>query len=161
MPKELWNKMIGEGEHVVFEFTIGARWRKLQIATISLPLLASVIVLGSFAGFGSLWFGVALGVWLAISASLFAYYQYYIPASNAYALTNKRIVIHLGWLNTHTTTIEYGKITDVSITQSFLDRLLTNTGGIHINTAGTSGHEVVLTHIENPFEIKRKLGEVA
>ena len=71
------------------------------------------------------------------------------------------MIIHLGWLNTHTTSIEYTKITDTSIAQSFVDRILTNTGSIHVNTAGTSGHEVVLTHIENPFEVKRKLGEVA
>src|SRR3989344_4307215 len=161
MPKELWTKMIGEGERIIYEFTLGSRWRKLRIATVSVPLLAVAIALGIVAGFDTPWFTMATGFWLILTAGMVLYYEFYVPASHSYALTNKRIIIHLGWLNTHTTSIEYTKITDTSITQSFVDRILTNTGTIHVNTAGTSGHEVVLTHIENPFEVKRKLGEVA
>lgn len=152
--------MIGEGEQVIYEFTLGARWRQLRITTLALPFAGIAVITGIIAGFGTLWFAATLGATALVAGIAFVYYQLYIPKANSYALTNKRIIIHLGWLNTHTTTIDYAKITDVSITQSFTDRILTNTGTIHVNTAGTIGHEVVLTHIENPFEVKRKLGEV-
>jgi len=46
---------------------------------------------------------------------------------------------------------------DVRVLEGFLDRLFYKTGTLVINTAGTSTHEVILKHIETPYEVKKKL----
>ncbi len=140
--EKIWNKTLGSDEKVEYEFSIGSRYIKFGLIVwgiISLPFLFA-------AGFGILIFLIAL-----------FYYGFYLKVANAYAFTNKRVLIHRGWLSTHTTSIDYSKITDVHIQEPFFDRIITHTGHIAINTAGTTLHEVILKHIESPYEIKKKL----
>jgi hypothetical protein len=51
-------------------------------------------------------------------------------------------------------------MTDITVREPFLDRLITKTGHLIINTAGTGFQEVILIHIERPYEIKKKLDEI-
>ena len=140
--EKIWGKTLGSDEKVEFEFSIGSRYIKLGLiawAIISLPLLAAF-------GFGILTFLIAL-----------FYFGFYLKKANAYAFTNKRVLIHKGWLSTQLTSIDYSKITDVFVQEPFFDRVITHTGHIAINTAGTTLHEGILKHIESPYELKRKL----
>jgi len=140
--EKIWKKTLGTDEKIEFEFSIGGRYIKFGLivwAIISLPLL----------------FAAGLGIFTFLIA-LF-YYGFYLKVANAYALTNKRVLIHRGWLSTNTTSIDYSKITDVNVQEPFFDRIITHTGHIAINTAGTTLHEVILKHIEAPYEIKKKL----
>lgn len=68
--------------------------------------------------------------------------------------------MHKGWLSTHLISIDYDKITDIRISEPILDRLITKTGNLVIETAGTGLHGVVLIHLEKPYEIKKKLDEI-
>jgi len=158
--RKLWEKMIGEGEEIRFEFTIGRKYRNMKL--IVFATLTSLVPISAalYGGLGHILFFVSAVLWFGIFCALFFYYVHYLRIANAYALTTKRIIVHRGWLNTHTTSIEYSKITDISIVQSFAERLLSSSGSVRINTAGTATHEVVLHHIENPYEVKKKLGEV-
>jgi uncharacterized membrane protein YdbT with pleckstrin-like domain len=70
------------------------------------------------------------------------------------------VLIHKGWLSTRLVSVDYDKITDIEVVQPFLEKLIFKTGGLAINTAGTGGREIVLNHIENPFEIKKKLEDI-
>ena len=36
MAKKLWDKMIGDGERVVYEFTIGAKWRRFRMGLVTI-----------------------------------------------------------------------------------------------------------------------------
>jgi uncharacterized membrane protein YdbT with pleckstrin-like domain len=140
--EEIWEKVLGLDEKVEFEFSIGDRYRKFGIivwAIISLPLFFA-------AGFGIFTFLIAL-----------FYYGYYSKVANAYAFTNKHILIHRGWLSTHTISVDYSKITDIHIKEPFLDRIITHTGNIAIVTAGTTVDQIVLQHINSPYEVKKKL----
>ncbi len=153
--------MIGEGEQIVYEFTIGKRYRELKFF-VWLVLLATIsVTIGIFLGARHPIFLGVSGVFFLLLLINTVYYLFYLPQANAYALTTKRILIHRGWLNRHTTSINYDQVTDVSIIQTFFERILANSGTVRINTAGTGVHEVILNHIENPYEVKKKLGEIS
>jgi len=140
--EKIWNKTLSSDEKVEYEFSIGNRYIKFGLiiwGIISLPFLFA-------SGFGIIIFLIAL-----------FYYGFYLKVANAYAFTNKRVLIHRGWLSTHTTSIDYSKITDVYIQEPFFDRIITHTGHIAVNTAGTTLHEVILKHVESPYEVKKKL----
>jgi len=140
--KKIWEKTLSNDEKVEFEFSIGKGYTKgwlIVWVIISFPLLFS--------------FGLGIIVFLI---ALF-YFKYYLKVSNAYAFTNKRVLIHRGWLSTHTTSIDYQKITDVHIREPFFDRVITHTGSIAINTAGSGSLEVILRNVEEPYEIKKRL----
>lgn len=143
--KKIWDKTLSDNEKVEFEFSIGKRYIKAWLiiwGVISFPFLFA--------------FGMGIIIFLI---ALF-YYGYYLKVSNVYAFTNKRVLIHRGWLSTHTTSIDYNKITDVHIREPFFDRVITHTGGIAINTAGSGGLEVILRNIESPYEIKKQLDKL-
>lgn len=140
--EKIWEKTLGSDEKVEIEFSIGDRYRKFGLilwGIISLPLL----------------FAMGSGIFVFLIA-LF-YYGYYLKVANAYAFTNKRVLIHRGWLSTHTISVDYSKITDVHITEPFFDRLITHTGNIAINTAGTTTDQIMLKRINAPYEVKKKL----
>lgn len=140
--QEIWDKTLSSDEKVEYEFSIGKKYLKLGfiVTTIwSIPLLF-------LAGLGILTFLIGLFV-----------YCFYLKKANAFAFTNKRVLIHRGWLSTRITSIDYQKITDVHISEPFFDRVFTKTGNMAINTAGSNNLEIVLQHIEAPYEMKKKL----
>ena len=146
MTQEIWRKVLNPNEEIKYEFTIGKRYRKLGIVTgiiIRLPFLFIIFPLGI----------------LIILFFLF-YFGWYLKKANVYGFTDKRVLIHKGWLNTKLISIDYDKITDITVKEPFLDRIIAKTGHLSINTAGTTFHEVVLEHLESPYEIKKKLDEI-
>lgn len=140
--EKIWQKTLASDEKVEYEFSVGDRYIKFGLIVwgiISIPFL----------------FVVGLGVFFFLIA-LF-YYGFYLKASNAYAFTNKRVLIHRGWLSTHTISVDYPKITDIHIRESFWGRILTHTGNIAVITAGTTADQIVLQNIDAPYEVKKKL----
>ncbi len=93
---------------------------------------------------------------LIILPIILFYYLYYLKTSHEYLFTNQRILIKNGWLSTKAISVRYNRITDISITQSFINRLL-KIGTLEISTAGSEGYEVSLSHINQPHEIKKTL----
>ena len=75
-------------------------------------------------------------------------------------MTDKRIIVKKGWLSNRTISIDYGNITDITVHENFIYRLLTCSGDMIINTAGTDKAEVVLQHIDNPHEVKNIIDEL-
>ena len=143
--EKIWAKTLAAGEKVEFEFSIGDRFRKSELAIWAFIGLITLVV----GGLGIVVFLIALFK-----------YGFYVKVANAYALTNKRMLIHRGWLSTHTTSVDYSKITDVHVIEPFLERLISHYGNLIVNTAGTTLHEVILKHVEMPYEIKKKLDEL-
>lgn len=138
---KIWDKILSEGEKIEFEFSISKRYRKIfLIVWVAIGLISLMAGVGIF----------------IIAWALF-YYGFYLKISNAYAFTNKRVLVHRGWLSTNMVSIDYPKITDITVIEPFFDRLITHTGNILINTAGTATVEAALRHIELPYEIKKKL----
>ena len=130
---KVWRKILGENEEVKYEFTIGNRYRKFWMI---ISILLSFIFIG---------------------IPMLFYYGFYLKVANKYAFTNKRVLIHKGWLSTNLTSIDYNKITDVKLSEPILEKIFYNAGHLSINTAGSSNHEIVLRHVEEPYELKKKL----
>lgn len=142
--QNVWSKVLRDDEKVEYEFSIGNKYRMLGLG-ISVFIGLLFLLAG---GFGVVI--ILLGVF---------YYGFYLKAANAYAFTDKRVLIHRGWLSTRTTSIEYSKITDSHVQEPFLERLITKTGNLAINTAGSTGTEVVLRHITAPYEARKMLDQ--
>ena len=140
--EKIWQKTLANDEKVEYEFSIGGKYIKFQLiiwGIVSLPLL---LIMG-------------LGLFTFLAA-LF-YFAFYLKAANAFALTNKRVLVHRGWLSTHMISVDYSKITDIHVVEPLFDRVLTHTGNIAIITAGTTTDQIVLQHISDPYEVKKKL----
>lgn len=143
--KEIWDKVLSTGEELKYEFSVGENYIKTYLVVWG---VISVLLL----------FAAGLGILTFIIA--YVYYKIYLPKAHIYGFSNKRVLIHTGWLSTSMTSVDYNKITDVYVTETFLDKQLTHTGHIAINTAGSSGKEIVLHHVASPYEIKKKLDEL-
>jgi membrane protein YdbS with pleckstrin-like domain len=136
----VWVKILGKDEIIKEEFSVGKTYR--QFSAIVWSVLLGLPTVGIGAIFPLL------------------YYFFYLPKANKYAFTNKRILIHRGWLSTNLTSVDYSKITDVFVRQGFFEKTFTSSGTIAVNTAGSGGEEVVLNNVANPYTLKRLLDEL-
>ena len=137
-----WNKVLGAGETVEHEFSLSPRFIYVNIFFWFFVGLATVWIYGA----GFILFALAL-----------FYFGFYLRWANHFAITNKRVIIHRGWLSTHMTSADFPQITDIAVEQSLTERLLYGSGKILINTAGSAAYEIILTNIGNPYEVKRQL----
>lgn len=143
--EKIWNKLLAPTETVEYVFSLSNRY-------INIYLFFWLVV-----GIAMSWiYGLGVGIFLI---ALF-YYGYYLRAANAYAFTNRRILIHRGWLSTNMVTIDFSKITEVEVEQGFLEKLLYNSGKLLIDTAGTAPDKIVLFMISDPYGARQKLAEL-
>jgi|SRR3989344_2295198 len=143
--EKIWKKVLEPSEQVQFAFSIGKGYRIFGIViwfVVSLPFFW-------LAGVGFLMFFLAL-----------FYYGFYLRVSNSYAFTNKRIIVHTGWLSTNMKSVDYAKITDIHVREPFFERIVAHTGSLAINTAGSGSMEIVLRHVEAPYELKKRLDSI-
>lgn len=141
--QKIWKKTVLEDEIIKYEFSIGDGY--IRFGLMLSFVLCSLLFLNK--------------IYFAVVLFLFAlfYFLFYLKISNAYAFTNKRILIHRGWLSTNAVSIEYSKITDIQVEEPFIYKIFTQTGNLSINTAGTSKIEIVLSHVDNPYNLKKIL----
>ncbi len=144
--KKFWKKILSSNEEIKYEFSIGNTYLKIGLKVVCLS--------GVLLFFFNFWFSI---IFILIFGF---YYGWYLKEANKYAFTNKRVLIHKGWLSTNLISVDYDKITDIEVQEPFLDRVFYKTGSLLVNTAGTTLREIVLEHIENPYEIKKKLDEL-
>ena len=146
--EQIWKKTLGPNEAVKHEFSIGNRYRMAGLiiwCIVGALFLLSII-------------GIFLG--LVIIALAAFYFGFYLKAANASAFTDHRVLVHRGWLSTKMISTDYSKITDVTVHEPFFSRVFFHTGSIEIDTAGTNRQDVILKHIEHPYEVKKKLDEL-
>lgn len=135
---DVWNKVLSEGEKIEYEFSVGDQFIKFNLI---------------------FWLIVSLLLW-PLALFVIFYYGFYLKKANIYAFTNKRVLIHRGWLSTSLVSIDYNKITDIAVTENFFAKLLTKTGNLIINTASTDTAKVILLNIAVPYEVKKKLDRI-
>ena len=157
---KIWQKALVEHEQVRHEFSVGEGFKNLGIAvSIVATIIAVLIMIGLLALMDwPIWPAAVIGILMLVS--LVTYFWFYLPIANAFALTDRRVIAHRGWLSTSAVTVDYAKITDVSVRDPMLERWLTNTGYVVINTAGGDQEEIVLSHVTRPFEIKKILDQL-
>jgi uncharacterized membrane protein YdbT with pleckstrin-like domain len=135
-----WQKILSKDEEVKEEFSISNRYIKIWGTLLTLITIPAIF--------------------LGIPFIIAFYFFFYLRRANIYAFTNKRVLIHRGWLSTNLTSIDYHKITDIYVSEGFLQRLITKSGTIAIDTAGTGGEEIVLSNVANPYKLKKLLDEL-
>ena len=74
-----------------------------------------------------------------------------------YLITDKRIIVKKGLIGQSTVSADYSKVTDVTVQQGILGRLILHTGTIVVNTAGTDLGEVTIKWVEDPFKAKNAI----
>lgn len=122
-----------------------------RLVSASAMVLAGTVLLGlAFAGVpGSPWLGGALLlVGLGSAASAVIAYRY-----SRYQVTAIGVVVSAGWLSRRRVETTFGKVTDVTTTQTVLGRLL-GYGDIRINTAGSNDVAVAFAGVARPQEVK-------
>lgn len=145
----VWNKILNTNEEVKFEFSVGNKYRKFGLV-LGLILSGIIFLSGLIAQSGLL---TSIGL-IFIALSFFVFW--YKKVSNAYAFTDKRILIHYGWLSTEAQSVDYNKITEITISEPFLSRIITKSGNMSIHT-GNITVPLILKNVEAPYEIKKKL----
>lgn len=141
-----WEEILTSEEKIEYEFGVGLGWR-----VVSLIVFCAVAI-----GLMSISFYL-IGSFILIIA-LF-YFGFYLGVAYRYAFTNKRVLAIEGWLSKKLISIDYDKITDITVNEPFWERFLTKTGTISINTAGTPYPEIHLFHISYPRQIKNQLDQ--
>jgi uncharacterized membrane protein YdbT with pleckstrin-like domain len=169
-------KTIHKDEEVKKYFSICGRYIKLKITALLLKWLlifiAVSIVLylvflfspinetsGKKFPIKNVLIFVSLFFFLIVVPFIIFFNNFYLRISNEFVFTDKRIIVKKGWIETKVKTIYYDRITDISVSQSFLDRLI-KTGTLSISTAGSDGYEAIINHIRKPYEVKNVLYEV-
>lgn len=144
--EKIWKKVLNPDEKVEYEFSVGERYRKFMMVFLIIIILPLSFISNSSRA-------VAL---FAILSVLF-YFGWYIKIANAYAFTDKRVLIYRGWVATDIVSVDYSKITDITAEEPFFEKIITKSGNLSINTAGTPQPEIVFKHIDLPYELKKKL----
>jgi membrane protein YdbS with pleckstrin-like domain len=146
--QKIWQKITGDGEEVKKEFSKGDRYIKISLI-IWLIVAFFFFISEDFRGIGVL-----------IALIVLFYYPFYLRVANLYGFTDRRVIIHQGWLSTRMISVDYDKVTDVSAKQGILEKILFKTGDIFIATAGTNRREVTLTRIQDPYQVKKELDKI-
>ncbi|MDQ3673152.1 MAG: PH domain-containing protein, partial [Gemmatimonadota bacterium] len=74
--------------------------------------------------------------------------------TSEFAVTNKRVVIKVGWLSRRTVETMLSKVEGINVDQSFVGRLF---GYGSIIITGTGGSQEPFRNIGNPFEFRRQV----
>lgn len=104
----IWDRTLSSNEVIKKEFSISNSY--IKIGLIFWLIFGGILLLG--------------GIGIFIIPIVLFYYLFYLKRANHYAFTNKRVLIIKGWLSTKLTSIDYDKITDITVLEPFLDRLI-------------------------------------
>ena len=143
--EKIWKKTLNDSEKVEYEFSVAKGYRLLGL--IVWGLVGVVLLISGHQSLGFLFILIAI-------------INYWYLGFNAFALTDKRVLIHTGWLSTKSTSINYDKIVEVSVEERFISRIASKSGNLLIKTGGF-GHDVTLKNIESPYEVKKTLDRLS
>ena len=148
--QKLWQKTLNESEKVEYEFGVAPRFKKNNyraFTVLTILFLIPTIAMPFFL--------ILFIPWLVIVACAYVNFRFTV-----YALTDRRILVHKGWLSTKTTAIRYEKIVEISVIESFLNRKITQSGNVVIQTSGI-GHDFTLFNVESPYEVKKMIDRLS
>ena len=165
MTQKVLEKILSPSEKVSYQFSLGNKYLKIKkitticfgflillvisIALVYLTYVSEIIIVVS-----------AVAFWALLILFSYFYFGWYLKRTNIYLITNRRVIIHKGWLCTNMISTPFNQITDIKVIEPFFDRLIFKVGTLKINTAGMEDHAITLSYIENPYNIKRKLNEL-
>lgn len=163
--KNVVEKIINPNEKIRYQFSLGKRYLKImKIATIiigaAILLLIGISLVHLLELNTTIIILIIGGLFILLAGISHFWFGWFLKRSNIYLITDKRILIHKGWLSSNLKSIRHSQITDINVIKPFFDKIIFKTGTLKINTAGSDTYETALCHIENPFEIKLKIIEI-
>ncbi len=148
-------EMLDAGETVLLECRWSRSWQNFGLV-LNLVFAAAVAAIGFLSAppGGLLVLGGVVLIWLP--AALLAYWA---RRFTAYAVTNKRVLLRTGILSRKLQSIPPAKITDTTVTQGIMQRVL-GCGDVAFNTAGSSKVEMCWRCVDDPYEVAKVVGRV-
>lgn len=115
-------------------------------------LLGGVFIGLAIAGFAlqMLWLGI---VGLVVAIPVFVW-TYITKSTSEFCVTDKRVVIKVGFIQRHTVETMLGKVESIGVEQSLVGRML-DYGTILV--VGTGGTQDSFKNIANPLEFRRQV----
>jgi uncharacterized membrane protein YdbT with pleckstrin-like domain len=95
-----------------------------------------------------------LGLLVIVIGLLLAVPRYIRVATSEFAVTNKRVLIKVGWVRRRTLEMLLTKVETIGVNQGLLGRML-NYGGITVT--GTGGTREFFQGIKNPLEFRKQV----
>ncbi len=100
--------------------------------------------------------GVVIGmffVFLAVLSGVWSYIEY---STSEFAVTNKRVLVKIGWIRRHSIELYLTKVEGIGVNQSILGRIF---GYGTIVVTGTGGTKEPFYKIDAPMEFRKKVQE--
>ncbi len=112
--------------------------------------VATILLLAFLATGSNSWMGAvaAIAVGIALAINQWIAFRY-----TGYEVTERGVVVTRGWLSRRRVEATFAKVTDVSVVQTIVGRLL-GFGAITINTAGSNEAPVVFAGVADPDTVK-------
>lgn len=146
------DKHLGSNEKVILRFRSS---RKSFVG----EYLAIIILMALAAGlFMTVILAIAAYIVLAVSLIILIKIEYKIW-SEAYAITDARVMISEGIFTERFMSCVYSNITNLGLKQSLFNKIM-NTGTISIDTAGSDRMELLLRDVSRPFEVKKRISDM-
>jgi len=109
----------------------------------------------------ALWLAVggvpAIGLLLFLAVGGASLPPLYLTYFIRYAITDRRVMSREGLLKKDFVAVDLSSITDITIKERLLERIITHSGNVLINTAGSSGIELTLQHAARPFDRRQDI----
>ena len=99
--------------------------------------------------------GIVIGLIIAIAVAVAM--VWIVNRSHSFILTTRRVILREGFFNIKIASALYDKITHISVDQGPMDRFVYRHGTVTIDTAGSTGDEIILKYVEEPIEFKNFL----
>ena len=100
---------------------------------------------------------IILGFFTALVFSSLAMPVIYLWFFVHYAITDQRVMTREGIIKKQFITADLPSVTDITVNETFFERILTRTGEIGVNTAGSDFIELHFKHIRKPFVIRHDI----
>jgi uncharacterized membrane protein YdbT with pleckstrin-like domain len=139
-------------EHLLPGERIKHRAHLHKIVYLGPATLSAALLIGAVAAFAQ---GYNLAGGIALAAAALPLLTAYIPfATSEFAVTDKRVIIKVGWVQRRTLETMLGKVEGIGVEQTVLGRVL-NFGTITVT--GTGGTQERFTNIAAPLEFRRQV----
>jgi uncharacterized membrane protein YdbT with pleckstrin-like domain len=100
-------------------------------------------------------FAVGLGGgnwWIVILGTVLLLYAFITQRTSEFAVTNKRVVIKVGWISRKTIELNLSKVESVDVSQGVLGRIF---GWGKVTVVGIGASREPFSQIANPLEFRR------
>lgn len=144
-----WGKFLLPGERAIHTFGVSGAYIVLFWVVPFLAMLLAAVVM--------MFVNVLLGALFIIPSLSLLLPAFYSQFFVHYAITDRRVMEREGVLHKRFVTVDLASITDVLIHEPFLERFITRTGTISVNTAGSPGSELTYRHVRRPFDVKQDI----